>query len=457
MSTAGEVSAYDRMVVAGGRGGGAGWSAASGAANSAGLVRRGRSTTSCSSWRWPPRRVTPDPQRCVYYVPGLMGSQLELARERPQPDNLLWLDPCDIQQSNLAMLAIPGRGAAGRGAGAVRLPAAEVRAAGRRLHRAQFRLRLAAEHRRHGRRDWPRACPPRPRSEINLVGAQHGGPAGARRAARPRRASGCSSWSRWALPHGGSFAPVQAVRGSYPLVRRLAQLDPRHDAETLAREVFSSFHSLYQMLPRDGSPDLINQRNWPATGPQPNATLLDRVKYLQLGGQRSRASPPSPAMASRPSTAWRRWKGSSTTATALRATARCRRHAPCCRARRPGTAMPPTTSSRAARGARGTAGHSRRAARRSCSDAVPPPRELADAAPRNPSCGGSSTRRSTGTGSIHGSGGAFLDSLNRARRPRLSNPVYRCRHETEELPLLHAGRRDRAGLAWPIFYFATYC
>ncbi len=70
----------------------------------------------------------------------------------------------------------------------------------------------------------------------------------------------------WSLgvPHGGSFAPVQAVRGSYPLVRRLAQLDPRHDAETLAREVFATFYSLYQMLPRDGGTDLMNQRNWPA-------------------------------------------------------------------------------------------------------------------------------------------------------------------------------------------------
>jgi pimeloyl-ACP methyl ester carboxylesterase len=85
-------------------------------------------------------------------------------------------------------------------------------------------------------------------------------------------------------PHGGSFAPVQAVRGTYPLVRRLAQIDPRHDAEALAREVFSSFHSLYQMLPRDLAPDLLNERNWPATGPQPNATLLDRARLMDLGG-----------------------------------------------------------------------------------------------------------------------------------------------------------------------------
>src|SRR5690606_6039952 len=78
-------------------------------------------------------------------------------------------------------------------------------------------------------------------------------------------------------PHRGSFAPVQAVRGVYPLVRRLAQIDPLHTPELLAREVFSSFHSLYQMLPRDAKPDLIDPSQWPSQGPQPNATLLARA------------------------------------------------------------------------------------------------------------------------------------------------------------------------------------
>jgi hypothetical protein len=91
-------------------------------------------------------------------------------------------------------------------------------------------------------------------------------------------------------PHGGSYAPVQAVRGVYPLVRRLAQIDNVHSAEALARDVFSSFHSLYQMLPLDGALDLIDSRNWPSTGPQPNATLLDRVTMLQLGGPDARIS-----------------------------------------------------------------------------------------------------------------------------------------------------------------------
>jgi hypothetical protein len=85
-------------------------------------------------------------------------------------------------------------------------------------------------------------------------------------------------------PHGGAFAPVQAVRGVYPLVRRLAQIDPFNSPEALAREVFSSFHSLYQMLPRDDASNLFHTSSWPSTGPQPNATLLDRVRYLTLGG-----------------------------------------------------------------------------------------------------------------------------------------------------------------------------
>jgi pimeloyl-ACP methyl ester carboxylesterase len=85
-------------------------------------------------------------------------------------------------------------------------------------------------------------------------------------------------------PHGGSYAPVQALRGVYPLIRRLAQLDPLHSAEVLARDVFATFHSLYQMLPRGDGLNLLDSRNWPIHGPQPNATLLDRVSMLDLGG-----------------------------------------------------------------------------------------------------------------------------------------------------------------------------
>jgi pimeloyl-ACP methyl ester carboxylesterase len=225
--------------------------------------------------------ATPDPQRCVYYVPGLMGSQLSRARERPLPDDLVWMDPCDIQQSKLSLFAIPGE---------------TLLVAGPVLHGylpLKFALQAAGYTVRCFAYDWrlsiadtgaalAAVLADEKAREIHLVAHSMGGLV-ARVALQTSAGQRVKQLVTLGVPHGGSFAPVQAVRGSYPLVRRLAQLDPKHDAEALAREVFSSFHSLYQMLPRDSATDLINQRNWPVTGPQPNATLLDRVKYLQLG------------------------------------------------------------------------------------------------------------------------------------------------------------------------------
>ena len=50
-------------------------------------------------------------------------------------------------------------------------------------------------------------------------------------------------------PNGGAFAPVLALRGTYPFVRRLSRLDLAHSPEDLAARVFSTFPGLYQLLP----------------------------------------------------------------------------------------------------------------------------------------------------------------------------------------------------------------
>ena len=85
-------------------------------------------------------------------------------------------------------------------------------------------------------------------------------------------------------PHGGSYAPLQALRGVYPLVRRVAQLDPQHSAETLAREVFSTFPSLYQMLPTHfGGMNLFDARNWPS---ERSATECDAARPRPAAGYR---------------------------------------------------------------------------------------------------------------------------------------------------------------------------
>jgi len=233
-------------------------------------------------------RAPRDPDRLVYVLPGIMGSQLSLSRQRPDPDNLLWLDPADFQRGHLLLLAWSS------------LP---VRTAGPVLY-GYLPLKFALEAEGYTVRcfdyDWrrdigelglelSRRIAAESARQISLIGHSMGGLV-ARAALRTEAGSRIQHLITLGAPHGGSFAPVQAVRGVYPLVRRLAQLDPAHSAETLARDVFATFHSLYQMLPHCEGLDLFDPRNWPSRGPQPNATLLERVSMLDLGGSDARIS-----------------------------------------------------------------------------------------------------------------------------------------------------------------------
>jgi len=80
-------------------------------------------------------------------------------------------------------------------------------------------------------------------------------------------------------PNFGSYAPLQALRGTYPFVRKVALLDVLHTPEFLAQHVFHTFPGLYQLLPpreRLRGANLYARGAWPAHGPQPNRELLAR-------------------------------------------------------------------------------------------------------------------------------------------------------------------------------------
>jgi pimeloyl-ACP methyl ester carboxylesterase len=81
-------------------------------------------------------------------------------------------------------------------------------------------------------------------------------------------------------PHLGSFAAVQALRGTYAVVRKVARLDARTSAEGLASRVFSSFPSLYDLLPdaSAGAASLLRPDSWPRGGPLPRARLLSAAR-----------------------------------------------------------------------------------------------------------------------------------------------------------------------------------
>jgi len=83
-------------------------------------------------------------------------------------------------------------------------------------------------------------------------------------------------------PNGGSLAAVQALRGTYSVVRKLAMMDREHDAEFLADQVFASFPGLHELLPvtRDGMPDLFDPQTWPGDGPGPDPRLLRAAQGL---------------------------------------------------------------------------------------------------------------------------------------------------------------------------------
>ncbi|MGC4029121.1 MAG: hypothetical protein QM696_09640 [Steroidobacteraceae bacterium] len=213
-----------------------------------------------------------DPQRCVVLVPGIMGSQLGLPRPAPLPDNLLWIDPVDFQQGHLELLALPGPPI--RSLGPVLYSYLPLKLA---LEAAGWTVRYFDYDWRLDLNDQGRALAARLAAEtasnLQIIGHSMGGLLGRIALATPAGAR-VRRLITLGTPHGGAYAPVQALRGVYPLIRRVAQLDPQHSAEELASRVFSTFPSLYQMLPQHSNPDLGNAASWPCSGPRPRADML---------------------------------------------------------------------------------------------------------------------------------------------------------------------------------------
>jgi pimeloyl-ACP methyl ester carboxylesterase len=219
----------------------------------------------------------------VVVVPGILGSQLGLARSRPLPNDVLWLDPIDIQVGRLSLLGLD--------AGAPIVPLGVVLYSHLKL---RLRLRAAGFGVTFHDYDW--------RLGIEESGAALAGRLrehGARRMAIVAHSmGGLVSRSALALPgtqhveravllgtpNLGSFAPVQALRGTYAVVRKIARLDPATTAELLTEQVFNSFPSLYQMVPvprGNGGRDLLDPGAWPDSGPPLRPPLIEHARRFR--------------------------------------------------------------------------------------------------------------------------------------------------------------------------------
>ncbi|HEY6922204.1 MAG TPA: alpha/beta hydrolase, partial [Steroidobacteraceae bacterium] len=222
----------------------------------------------------------------VIVVPGIMGSQLGLLRKPPLPNDIVWVDPIDIQVGRLAALRLPGApGPSGTrivSLGVVlysylRLKL-QLRAAGFAVSFHDYDWRLGVDELGHA---FASRLRNEPAKRLAIVAHSMGGLV-ARAAVMLPGAERVERVLLLGSPNLGSFATIQALRGTYAVVRKIARLASESSAEHLAGEVFNTFPSLYHMLPAasGNGADLFDAATWPSSGPQPQAELLQQARQV---------------------------------------------------------------------------------------------------------------------------------------------------------------------------------
>ncbi len=213
-------------------------------------------------------------------LPGLMGSRL--GRRGAHVDQVIWLNLHAVVSGRLASLALPrGRGLESLGAmwlNVLKLKLSlQVAGFDAGFHAYDWRLSLAELA-----RELEVRIAAEPDRRFMLVGHSMGGMV-ARAALAGPSARRIVRVVQLGAPNGGSFAPVLALRGLYPTVRKLAALDPHHSAEDLARSVFRTLPSLHELLPAVSSwpgPDLFDSTHWPDDALRPAPELLAAARAV---------------------------------------------------------------------------------------------------------------------------------------------------------------------------------
>jgi hypothetical protein len=229
------------------------------------------------------RRRRGPPGRRVYVLPGIMGSQLGLVRGENKPHDILWLDPIDIAFGRLKELRLP-HGSRVVALGAMNYTYLKLTLSLRKagydavLLDYDWRQPIAALGQRLAERLDADAS-----DNVAFIGHSRGGLV-ARAAMTHAAGKRVSQLLMLGTPNAGSLAAVQALRGTYSVVRKIAMLDLRHDAEYLARHVFSTFPGLHELLPANRSVsdlDLFDAASWPTEGPKADAALLAAAAGLE--------------------------------------------------------------------------------------------------------------------------------------------------------------------------------
>jgi CHAT domain-containing protein/pimeloyl-ACP methyl ester carboxylesterase len=195
-----------------------------------------------------------------------------------------WFDPIDIGAGRLSELALDGGPSRFKALGVMLIAYLKLK----------LRLQIGGYDADFHAFDWRQSIATLGREfaavlkavggeEVNVVAHSMGG-----LVARYALGTGakCRRLIMLGTPNFGSFAPVQALRGAYSVVRKIGALDLKHTPEDLARDVFSTFPGLTQMLPspeRFREVDLYDLANWPQPndGLRPRQAILSGVKAVQ--------------------------------------------------------------------------------------------------------------------------------------------------------------------------------
>lgn len=235
---------------------------------------RGYRELSALARRAAAKRVRGDSPR-VYVLPGLMGSRI--GSRGVLLDDVLWVDLIEIAAGHLTRLALPG-GHRLVALGAMLLNSLKLQLS---LKIAGFDTHLHPFDWRRSIGDLATALNDRIAAEargrpVALVGHSMGGVV-ARVALGRQKSAIIRRVVQLGAPNHGSFAPVLALRGVYPTVRKLAAIDRRHSAEDLARLIFRTLPALHELLPDPrlaGGPNLFDADEWPGDALQPDPALL---------------------------------------------------------------------------------------------------------------------------------------------------------------------------------------
>lgn len=195
----------------------------------------------------------------VLILPGIMGSTLGYEHDT------IWFDPFDVARGNLARLTLPpppGK-AAYRPLGVMLFAYLKLKL---RLLLAGFRAEFFPYDWRAPIHESARELAKKVEEEngAHLVAHSMGGLVA--RAALKNPNLPVRRFVMLGTPNRGSLAAVQALRGTYALVRSIALIEPNHDPTHLANKIFSTFPGLHELLPwrKSTGVEFLDPASWPA-------------------------------------------------------------------------------------------------------------------------------------------------------------------------------------------------